>query len=385
MPCYYPATRYGGPVTSVHELVKQLVIKGIDVTVYTTSANGNEELDVDTDKEIAVDGVRVNYFRRQFPRGYFRSPSMARALEERIHSFDVLHIHWMYVYTTRIAARLCIQYSVPYLLSPRGMLDIGAIRKKGAFKKKLYLHCIENRHIQKASVVHFTSFGEKYRACLPSSEIRSEVIHNGIDIAAIRKNNYTANTFLKRYPDSAKKKRVLFIGRINYIKGLDLLAEAWPIVVEEIPYVQLIIVGPDDHTYANKVHQWFTSYECRDTVVFTGILAGPVKYSAIASADVLVCPSYLESFGMAIVEALALATPVVVTNRVNICDDIAKAKCGLITPTECNQLARALVSILRDSEEARQMGRRGQILVERQFSLDTATDKTMAVYKSLWK
>jgi glycosyltransferase involved in cell wall biosynthesis len=103
-------------------------------------------------------------------------------------------------------------------------------------------------------------------------------------------------------------------------------------------------------------------------VTFTGHVGAAERARLLANAALLVQPSYRENFGMAVAEAMAVGVPVVVSNRVNICDDIAAADAGLVVPREISPLARAIVTLLADPERRAQMGERGKRLVADRYA-----------------
>ncbi len=371
VPCYYPATRYGGPIKSIHELCKNLVRLGVDVTVFTTNIDGPADLSVPCGVELDLDGVRVFYFPVRHPRNYFRSPALGDALRKRVKAFDLVYIAWLYVYTTAAAARECLRQDVPYVLSPRGMLDRAAIALKGSIKKRLYLTLVERPHIDGAAAIHFTSLGEKDHAIAVGSAVRSFVVPNGIDVSEYERPktpyNLSENLSLPR-----DKRIVLFLGRLNYIKGLDVLTKAWPRVVASVPSAHLVLAGADDVGLYRGMHRSLEKRGLGHSVSYVGMVHGHHKIALIWEAEVLVAPSYLESFGMAIVEAMACNRPVVITDRVNISKEIDEARAGFVTRCDPVALADAIVRVLVDPELASRMGAAGRTLIDRQFTLDNA-------------
>lgn len=381
-PCYHPARRYGGPVTSLHALCRAMVARGANVTVFTTTADGPDDLPVPTGRDVDVDGVRVVYFPVTRPRSYFRSPELGAALRARVGAFDLAHISWLYCYPTLRASRECARQGVPYLLAPRGMLDPYSIALKGTLKKKLYLSLVESQHLRHAAAVHFTSEAEREQAVEAGWHVRSVVVPNGVALAASAV-PANPNPLLARFPQLAGRRVVLVLGRVNYIKGLDLLARAWPGVVARVPNAHLLVVGPDDHGYGATMRAEIPAAVRDSSVTFTGMLTGIDKDAALALSELLVCSSYNESFGMAVVEAMACAKPVVVTDRVNICGEIVRANAGIVVPCAATALARGIMTLLDDRARARQMGANGETLVRSHFAVDAVAAQMMQVYRSI--
>jgi glycosyltransferase involved in cell wall biosynthesis len=176
---------------------------------------------------------------------------------------------------------------------------------------------------------------------------------------------------------------VLFLGRINFKKGLDLLAKALGAVRRQFPDVHLVIAGPDEHGYSEQVVKWLYDEDSLDSVTFTGMVQGRRKAALLRSASMFVLSSYSENFGIAVVESMAVGLPVVISNKVNIWREVAEAGAGLVTNTDSRELACAMVHILRNPCMARQMGLKGQVLAKSKFSWSVAGDALMTLYASI--
>ncbi len=373
VPVYLPATRFGGPVKSVHDLARSLAKRGIEVTVFTTNSNGPENLQVPLDRPVETDGVVVRYFPVQWPRGYFRSAALATALRNEVHSFDLVYAAWMYAHTTVAAARESGRQHVPYVISPRGMLDRNAIRQKGRMKKLAYMALVGHRVLANAEAVHFTSEGERRNAIAEIGDAKSIVIANGIE--ADDEKASTSGAPVKDFALPSGKRVALFLGRLSYIKGLDQLIDAWPTVVHHVPESHLVVAGPDDENLYPRLERQIAANGVSGSISYVGMVGGAAKAQLLERCELLVNPSYLESFGMSIVEAMARGKPVVVTDRVNIAPDIAKAGAGIVTRCDPTSIAGAIIELLRNTTRASSTGRAARALVERRYSLDDVADK----------
>src|SRR5262245_8964693 len=92
VPFYRPAYIYGGPVRSVSALCEGLSRLGCRVTVFTTNANGDEDLDIKTGEICSISGVSVIYYRREKGPFLFYSPELRRACQKQLSSFDLVYI-----------------------------------------------------------------------------------------------------------------------------------------------------------------------------------------------------------------------------------------------------------------------------------------------------
>src|SRR5260221_290838 len=289
VPTYLPATRYGGPIFAVHGLCKALAGRGHEVEVFTTNVDGKGVSDVALDAAVELDGVRIRYFASTIRRIYF-SPEMRKALRARVREFDIVHAHSVFLWPTASAAHAAQLANVPYIVSPRGMLVPELIQRKSRLSKMAWISLVERRNFKHACAVHFPSERELEDCGRLSVAVpRAAVVPNGIDIPMVRS-------------ETRDPSLVLSLGRINWRKGLDRLIDA----VVRLEGARLIIAGGDDEGYAAKLPR-------HDRVTFVGEVAGEEKERLLATAAMLVLPSISENFGNAVLEAMAQATPVVVT------------------------------------------------------------------------
>src|SRR5690606_27712959 len=105
-----------------------------------------------------MDGVEVSYFRtsRILRRIYF-STEMNIALRDKVQTFDLLHLHAVYLWPIRAAARAAVVAGVPYVMAPRGMLVKELIARKSAWIKRGWIAGVERRNLESASAIHATS------------------------------------------------------------------------------------------------------------------------------------------------------------------------------------------------------------------------------------
>ena len=154
---YRPAVRYGGTIVSVHALCRALAARGHDVEVMTTSVDGPGDSLVPHGLPVDLDGVRVWYFRSRFLRRIYYAPELAAALASRIHEFDVVHTHAVFLWPLWAAARQARAAGVPYLMSPRGMLEKSLIARKSRALKSAWIRLVERRNLERAAAIHVTS------------------------------------------------------------------------------------------------------------------------------------------------------------------------------------------------------------------------------------
>jgi len=141
VPSYLPATRYGGPIRSVHGLARAQAARGHDVKVFTTNVDGPTVSPVSVGVPVDISGVEVWYFPTSVGRRLYRSPAMAAALYHGGMSFDIVHLHSVFLWPTMMAARWATSTATPYVLTPRGMLVADLIARKSRWLKRTWITC----------------------------------------------------------------------------------------------------------------------------------------------------------------------------------------------------------------------------------------------------
>lgn len=343
VPTYLPARRYGGPIVAVHGLCRALAARGHEVDVFTTNVDGDGVLDVPIGEPVDLDGVRVHYFASPMPRLYW-SPAMRRALAASIRTYDVVHTHAIWLWPGYAASRASHRAGVPYIISPRGMLVPELIDEKSRLVKRAWLAMVERRSFAQASAIHFTSAVERDDATRTGMPLPAPfVVPNGIDLEP-------------RPAVPREEKTLVFLGRINWKKGLERTIELLPRID-----ARLIIAGNDEENLTPKLRALAESLGVADRVELAGPVYGAAKWELLARATLFVLLSMSENFGNAVLEALMMETPAVLSPTVGLADDVIRADAGVTDPD-------AIPALLADSERRARMGRNGRTLVETMFT-----------------
>lgn len=374
------APRYGGPSRACPDLCRALIRRGEDAVIYTTDVDGPGRLDVPLDAPVDVDGVPVHFFPVQQPREYKLSLPLARALRADVAGFDVVHIHSLYLFTSAIAARYAFRAGVPYLVRPHGTLDPYIYRRHRG-RKFVYECLVERRNLDRAAGIHFTTEQEALLARPVGLKAPEIVVPNGVDLTRFE-TLPARGAFRARYPEIGTRRLVLFFGRLNFKKGLDLLARAFGRLVRAGVDAHLALVGPDDD-YGPRVRQWLVDEGCLDRATFTGLLDDARSLEALRDADVFALPSYSENFGNSVAEAMAAGLPVVVSDQVNLCDAIRAADAGLVVPCDADAVATAVARVLDDPAGSAAMAARARTLVHERFSWDAVAAEMARVYREI--
>ncbi|WP_421999003.1 glycosyltransferase [Reyranella sp.] len=363
MPTYLPALRYGGPIRSVHALCRALQGAGHDVTVFTTSVDGPSDSNVPLLQPVDVEGVKVTYFPSRVLRRLYWSPPMGRSLDRSVSTFDVVHLHAVFLWPIWAAARAARARGVPYVVSPRGMLVPELIRAKSRLVKSAWLSLIERRNIERAAAIHTTSAVEASHLASFGWALPPVVtIPHGVDDPPA----------LTGEPLSADVARaiagpppVLALGRISWEKGLDRLIAALPAA----PDARVIVAGGDAGGQAAALEQQARDLGVAERVtILARHVDGADKEALFAASRLFAMTSLSENFGLAAFEAMRRGLPVLATPTVGMAEIVREVGAGCVVDPAAPSIAACLNALLADPDKARLMGRAGQAHVIEHYS-----------------
>ena len=371
---YLPAIRYGGTIVSVHGLCRALAARGHDVHVYTTSVDGDANSPVPHEVAVDMEGVNVWYFSSPRFRRLYWAPAMKRRLRQHVADFDVVHTHAIYLWPLWTAARCARDSGVPYVVSPRGMLEKALIEEKSAVLKAGLIGFIERRTLEAAAAIHVTSTREWQEAA--AFGFRLPPVHeipNGVSLDSDARGTSASIAALAGGPPF-----VLFLGRISWKKGLDRLLRA----VALVDRTRLVIAGNDEEQFQPVLETLARQLGLGDRVIFTGQVGNADKATLLRHAQCLVLPSYSENFGNVVVEAMAEACPVIVTPEVGLAPAVQSSGAGIVVNGNSGDLSAAISSVLADPQRRAVMGQRGRVAAAG-FSWPAVAEQMEHLYASV--
>lgn len=372
----------GGMARTAYDLSKYLVKRGHKVTVFATEKGLSKDFKARRNQPVIIDGIETYYFRnlsnylaqRTFTIPY-RLPFVAR---KRVKEFDIIHIHDYRRLAVPIIHHYAKKYNIPYVLQAHGSLTTFFQRK---WLKRTFDVVCGYRILKDASrVIAVTEAEAEQYKSMGISEDKIDVVPNGIDLSEFD-NLPERERFRKKYGLGSDQRIILYVGRIDKIKRLDLLAEAFAELSRNLDNVKLVIVGSDDG-YLPSLKRLIVELKISDKVLFTGSLYGEDKLEAYVDADVYVLPSSYEIFGITVLEACACGTPVIVTDRCGIAD-VVDAQVGLVVPCDKDQLSNAIRRMLLDEKLRREFGRKGKLLVRETFNWEKIAERVENIYRGV--
>lgn len=360
--------RMGGVAEAVVQLVRHMTPFGCTSEVVTLDARDGP----------AFERVDAPVHRVGPGRGFYGlSLPLVRWLRANRARFDAFVVHGIWQFHSVAAWSGVIGSRTPLFVFPHGMLDPWFQRTypKKHLKKRIYWALLERWVFNRAERVLFTCETELELARRPFLNDRHRLAVNGFGIDSVPDDGeVAADTFRNAFPEVRNKRVLLFLSRIHEKKGCDLLIDAFADIAAHDRDLCLVIAGPGEPALLDQLKSVATARGIADRIVWTGMLAGEIKWSALRTAEVFVLPSHQENFGIAVVEALASRTPVIITNKVNIWREIEASGGGWVCDDTRESVADALRRWALDTTPGAREAMRDTALAcyQRHFRIETA-------------
>lgn len=356
---------------------RHLVARGHEVTVWTTNLMSSKGDKLSNKTEVRdVEGIRAVYLNSvaQY-RWTGVAPDLFRYAYREFKDFDVVHIYGFREYLTVVIALWARGSGRPYVLQTLGTVP----RITRSRIKKLLFDSLFGRSILRgaaALIAKTPADRQPYLdAGIPAEKI--ELIPNGISPPA-ELEDLEGGEFRQEFGIGEDETLFLYVGRIHPVKGVDLLVRAFSRLGGD---ARLAIVGPDEG-YRREIERFVSKSGLRKQVIFTGPLYGPQKWAAYQDADVYILPSVHENFGMTVLEAMAGATPVIVTEGCGIAPQI-RDRAGLVVPHDEKALAQAMQSLQKNTQLRDELARGARLLIREEFSWKPVVENLEALYEKV--
>ena len=364
-PSFYPSRAYGGTILSGYGLCRGLAQLGCDVRVLTTDTDGlGRTLGVVNDREVQVDDLRVRYCHKRLRHSV--SPALLRVLSSSVQWANVVHLTAVYSFPTFPTLFFCRLFNKPVVWSPRGALQRWEGSSRVVYKWVWESICQELAP-RNDLVLHVTSQEESEQSLKRFPRLRAVVIRNGVEVPQN----------LRRSASNGKL-RLLYLGRLHPIKGIETLLEACGIVRGLSPDWHLHIAGTGSPSYVGFLKSKVQELGLTKQVEFVGEVFEERKEALFAHSDVAVVPSHVENFGIVVAESLAHALPVIATKGTPWIG-LETNRCGLWVDNNPESLATAIRKI--PTLPLQEMGQRGREWMEREFSWKSVSGEMLGVYR----
>ena len=306
-----------------------------------------------------------------YGRGAFlASPALQGWLRRKGSEFDVIHVHGLLNPVSSLASRTCVRNRWPLVVRPFGTLSQFTFAHRRGLLKRAYMAAIESANLEGASAIHFTTDAERDASTWHAIEWgeRARVVPPP-----------WIGTIAESAAHQSTSSTVLFLSRLHPVKNVELLIDAWPIVLRSIPVAKLVIAGNGDPRYVQALRARATTLA--PSISFVGHADDLVKNELLASATIFALPSFHENFGISVLEALAAGLPAVITPEVQLSEFVRQHTLGVIAEATVPAFAAAIVRALTDNALRARCSADGPELVARYYSPATIGEELLQMYR----
>lgn len=355
--------RGGGPSRSVPILAKGLAEEGVDVTLLTQRT---EQMNL---RDLEGTNVKLRTYER------FSAKEIEAWIKEE--KFDIIQLQSVWDLPYHHVAKIARKQGVPYLITPRGMLEPWSLQQK-KWKKKLALWLYQMRDLKKASCIFTTADMEAEHVHRLGVNVPCSVIPNGIETSG----------YPCRSGETHREKRVLFLSRIHEKKGIEILIEAFSKLREESLETRdwsVMIVGNGEAEYIDSLKQKVKSMGMEGCIQILPPVFGEAKRELYQSSALFCLPSYSENFGMVIAEAMSCGVPAITTTNCpwKILNETYTGWCIDLTVENLKKALKEAMAM--DSAELYEKGQRASQLVYEQYNYRNVARRAKELYEWILK
>jgi glycosyltransferase involved in cell wall biosynthesis len=389
IPMFSVIEPFGGSHIVIYQISKALVKRGHEVTIYTSDIKNPHTLKREKKNVEVIDGIKIIRFKNLnsiFSRitKTVITPGMVNTLDKEIHNFDIIHLHEPRNFQHLLVHKYSNKKSVPYIIQAHGVLPI--VKPQQSLKKIYDRFCRDKLLKDASAVIALTNTEAQQYKSVGVCDDKIKIVPNGIDLSEF-KNLPSKGEFRRKYGLKENHKLILYLGRIDETKGLDLLSKAFRYVSETLNEARLIIVGPDDG-YTQSLKRLIKSLNIEEKVLLTGPIYGKdkeesctLKSEVYIDSDVHVLFRSWEPFGITILESCACGTPVICSTGCGIAD-VIDGQAGIAIPYSEDELAKALLHILSDDKKRQIFGEKGKSLVHNKFNWSRIAEQLESIYEN---
>ncbi len=381
-PYYRPAYAFGGVVRAVEGMARGLVARGHQVTVLTTDALTQDSRYTGADDEM-MEGVRV--IRRPNASTFLRGKlnlstprSMKKTAEAMMDDVDIVHLHEFRTVENLLVSPVAFEHQKPIVLSPHGTLNLstGRSQLKVGWDKLLsagvalridHVIALVQPELDDVKTL-WQTFGQR------QTPTKFSIIPNGIHLHEFE-DLPSPDDFRARYGlDDVPT--VLFMGRLQARKGVDVLVEAFKLA--NVEKSQLLIVGPDE----GMLDRVQSLADGDKRIIITGYLGGDDRLQALSTGDIFALPAVGEGLSMAVLEAMGAGLAVVLSAGCNM-PNVEPNGAGYVVDIEPSAIADKLGHLLTNPDVCQQMGQSARDFIQQGYTWDKVAIQLETCYQNL--
>ncbi|MBE6494188.1 MAG: glycosyltransferase family 4 protein [Methanosphaera stadtmanae] len=358
----------GGDVNVCYNLSKEFTKKGHNVTILTTTFDYNKE---DTDKIENLTMVPIEY---KFNLALFiYSPKMKEWLDKNISNYDIIHLHELRSYQNNIVTKYAKKYNIPYVLQPHASTPKHIDKQ---FIKEMYDIIYGNTIIQNANTTIAVSEEEAYYDKQMKAK-KVEVVYNGMNLEEYE--NLPPKGIFKSN-NNIKEPYLLYFGRLDKLKGINHVIEAFSNLPEKYSNYKLVIAGKIT-PYKEELDKIIKTHKLKEKVIFTGFIEEKEKISLYQDAEVFINPvKYMGGVSLTVFESILSNTPVIVTKESG--ELVEKINAGTIVEYgNIKQITDAIINIIEDNKLKQKQLTNGKTYIYENLSWNTVSEKILNIYQ----
>ncbi|MEB3172416.1 MAG: glycosyltransferase [Cyanobacteriota bacterium] len=369
----------GGPTVAALEMAAAQRAQGLDVRLLSTDDHGPGVLpELPAGAWIEHQGVPVWLCRRwRAPQRHLRdwalAPALPLRLQQQLARTDLLHVHALFAFPSSAAMLLARRAGVPYVVSTIGQLCHWSL-SQSARRKRLMLALMERANLGAAAALHVTTAAEAQQTAALGLPAPCLAIPLGVQLPPLLPGRPT---------DAAGPRRLLFLSRLHPKKQLEVLLSALALLRQQQPALAwtLQIAGQGEPAYEASLRDLIGRLGLEAQCQWLGFVEGEAKWRLLAAADWFVLPSALENFGIAVIEALAAGTPVLISPEVALAPEVVAAGAGVVCQADPEALAARLAALLQQQDPS--LRSRARALAAERFAWPAIARRFASAYSAL--
>jgi glycosyltransferase involved in cell wall biosynthesis len=367
----------GGPPRIALSLAAGAASLGHHVTMlYYDSPHARLQIDQQLD-EIA--GARLVHLHILPPATRFEKLTARKSRSEiarTLKKIDIVHVHSIWNPISLAAMSKAGKRKIPYIVLVNGMLDPWSLSQSD-LKKKIAMKFGVRKLLNDAAFLQAGNTEEK--ECIAQVGLTSpiKIIPNGVDPKQFEQLP-ARGSFYTAHPELNNQPYILFLSRLHFKKGLDYLAAAFAILSKSHFDLHLVVAGPDDGARASFEAD-IRNRQLQDRVHVIGPIFAQEKLSAFQDALCFCLPSRQEGFSVAVLEAMACATPVVISAACHF-PELAEQGAGEVVQLDAPEIAAAIDGILIDPPKRQRMGGIAREMIFEHFTWPKISEQLIQAY-----
>ncbi|MBU1853988.1 MAG: glycosyltransferase family 4 protein [Candidatus Omnitrophica bacterium] len=378
----YRPSGQDGVSNSTRQLVSALKVTGVDITVYTTNWGWAKE------EMVNQQSAKLKIFKALLNNNFDCSLKMIRHFYKTCSNYDLVHFNSIYSLSTVLGAYFCRKYKIPYIVCPQGNFipssvdNYRGIRSVG--KKLWFFKIFSRKALLHADKVVCNSELEMKMLCNHIGADNIASINNGLDVEPYRL-GVDEGIIKEELGIEGGKPIFLFLGRLAEEKAIPFLLDVWGYVTKKMPQAVLVIGGSSEHGSFEKIKRRVQHLANPETILLPGVIRGDLKKALLRKSKCVLLPSYFESFGIIVLEALISGTPVIASTGTP-WKGLEENHFGKWLPWDIKAWGEAMLDISVDkSYHDENFSKRSKQWVNENFNWQNIADKYSNLYEEIAK